>query len=192
MNKAVLLDRDGVINANNGDIVKPEQLALLPGVPEAIRKLNDADYKVYVVTNQPHIAKGFMTFQELEVLHDKIRATLAAVGARLDAFYVCPHHPKKGFPGEVPEMKIECDCRKPRPGLLLQAIKEHGLDPAQTWMVGDSKGDVLAGQRAGVRTIYLAAGGGAQSKEEKELADVVPDLIVADLPTAVERILTSS
>jgi D-glycero-D-manno-heptose 1,7-bisphosphate phosphatase len=190
MKKAVFLDRDGVINSTDGNApFTVDKFFIMDGVPEAIKKLNNANYLVIVVTNQPDIAKGFMTFKDLEEMHEKLKRALDAAGAHVDAIYVCPHHPEKGFDGEVPELKIKCDCRKPKPGLLLQAMKEHGIDPKQSWMVGDSKTDIAAGQAAGVRTIRVTCSEGAKSKEELALGEVYPDLTVFDLKEAVEKII---
>jgi histidinol-phosphate phosphatase family protein len=188
MKKAIFLDRDGVINENNPKIDSPEKFVMLAGVPEAIKRLNDAGYLVIIATNQPEIAKGFYGFAELENVHSHMRAILENKGARVDAIYACPHHPDKGFPGEVPELKVKCDCRKPEPGMLLRAMADNCIDPKQSWMIGDSKSDIIAGQRAGLKTILLTAGGGSGSRQEKEL-DCSPDLEAADLKSAVGLIL---
>lgn len=111
--------------------------------------LNDHGYLVIVVTNQPVIARGEVSIEELEEIHNKMETLLGEKGAYVDAVYYCPHHPDKGFEGERPEYKIECDCRKPKPGMLLKAAEEYHIDLAQSWMVGDSKNDVEAGKAAG-------------------------------------------
>jgi len=189
MRKAIFIDRDGVINENVGDLVKPEQLKFLPGASEAIKNINASEYLAIIITNQPHIAKGFCTFEDMDKIHARMKDLLHERGARVDAIYVCPHHPKKGFEGEVPELKIACDCRKPKPGLILQAIKEHNIDPAKSWMIGDSKSDVVAGQGAGVKTIFVITGGGSGATHEDSLQDVKPDFVKKDLGEAVELIL---
>lgn len=189
MKKAVFLDRDGVINQNVKDLTKPEQFVLIKGIPEAIKKLNDNGYLIIIVTNQPIIAKGFCTFEEMDKIHEKMKKLLATKGAFIDAIYTCPHHPEKGFSGEVPELKIICECRKPKPGLLLKAIKEHNIDRKKSWAIGDSKIDTAAGKAAGIKTIFLTSGGSSGSREERELVNVKPDKVFYDLKEAVDYII---
>jgi len=190
MNKAIFLDRDGVINDNVNNLVEPSQFKMLPGASEAIKKINDSGYLVVLITNQPVIAKGFCTFEGMNKIHEKMNDFLAEKGARLDKVYICPHHPKKGFPGEVPELKIDCDCRKPKSGLFLKAIKELDIDAVQSWSIGDSHGDTEAAKKVGIKTIFLTSGGGAGSKQEKELGYVKSDYVKYDLLEAVEFILS--
>jgi histidinol-phosphate phosphatase family protein len=187
MKKAVFLDRDGVINENGPKIDSPEKFVMIAGSPEAIKRLNEAGYLVIIATNQPEIAKGFFGFVELENVHKHMKALLEAKGAHIDSIYVCPHHPEKGFPGEVAELKVKCDCRKPEPGMILRAITDNGIDPSQSWMIGDSKSDIIAGQKAGLKTIFLTAGGSSGSKQEKEL-ECIPDFEAPSLREAVEII----
>lgn len=153
--KAVFLDRDGTINKKNGFITKPEQFELLPGVAEAIKKINKSGYLAVVVTNQPVIARGDATFEELAEIHRKMETELGKEGAFLDGIYYCPHHTDKGFSGERPEYKCDCDCRKPKPGLLLKAAKDFNIDLAQSYMAGDSENDIKAGQNAGCKKSVL-------------------------------------
>lgn len=153
--KAVFLDRDGVINKYVGFLTNIDQFELNDGVTEAIKKINSKGYLAIVVTNQPVIARGEVTFDELEEIHNKMETLLGLDGAYLDAVYYCPHHPHKGYEGEVPELKIECECRKPRPGMLLQAAKDFNIDLSKSWMVGDGENDILAGMNAGCRTGYI-------------------------------------
>lgn len=149
--KAVFLDRDGTINKENGFITKPEQFELISGVQEAIKEINKSGYLAIVVTNQPVIARGDATFEELEEIHNKMETELGKSGAYLDAIYYCPHHTDKGFPGERIEYKCGCGCRKPKPGLLLKAAKDFNIDLSQSFMIGDSENDVLAGKNAGCK-----------------------------------------
>lgn len=151
--KAVFLDRDGTINKYVGFLTKPEQFELIEGAAEAIRKINKSGYLTIVVTNQPVIARGDCTWEELKLIHDKMETELGKEGAFVDAIYVCPHHPDKGFEGERPEYKFDCNCRKPKPGLLLQAAKDFNIDLSQSIMIGDSDRDVKAGEAAGCKTI---------------------------------------
>ncbi len=159
MNRAVFLDRDGVINAALYDPVegKPdspyrlEDLRLLPGVARAVRAINEMGFLAIVVSNQPGVAKGKCDYAFLEAVNAEIAARLAGEGARLDATYYCLHHPDA-----VDEsLRVECDCRKPQPGLLLRAAQELSIDLAGSFMVGDSLGDVEAGLAAGCRTILV-------------------------------------
>ena len=125
--KAIFLDRDGTINKMVGFITKPEQFELLPGVAKAIKAINKSGYLAIVITNQPVIARGDCTFEQLQTIHNKMETELGKEGAFVDAIYVCPHHTDKGFSGERPEYKCDCDCRKPKPGLLLQAAKDFNI-----------------------------------------------------------------
>lgn len=149
--KAVFLDRDGTINKYVGFLTKPEQFELIDGAAEAIRKINKSGYLAIVVTNQPVIARGECTWEELQQIHDKMETELGKEGAFVDAIYICPHHPDKGFEGERSEYKFDCDCRKPKPGLLLQAAKDFNIDLSQSIMIGDSERDVEAGNNAGIK-----------------------------------------
>ncbi len=156
--KAVFLDRDGTVNRYVGFLRHIDDFALLPGAAEAIRRINEAGYLAIVVTNQPVIARGEVTERELETIHNKMETLLGAEGAYLDAIYYCPHHPDRGFPGEIPELKIPCGCRKPKPGLLLRAAEDWNIDLGRSWMVGDGENDVLAGRAAGCKTALLGRG----------------------------------
>lgn len=135
--KAIFLDRDGTINKYVGFLTKPEQFELLPGVAEAIKMINKSGYLAIVVTNQPVIARGDCTWDELQHIHNKMETELGKDGAFLDAIYICPHHKDKGFEGERPEYKFDCECRKPKPGLLLQAAKVFNIDLSKSIMIGD-------------------------------------------------------
>ena len=153
--RAVFLDRDGTINKYIGFLRKPEDLELLPGAAEAIKRINDSGYLAIVVTNQPVIARGEVTVEQLDEIHNKLETLLGQKGAYVDAIYYCPHHPDKGFPGEVPELKIDCDCRKPKPGMLLKAAEDFNIDLTQSWMIGDDERDMEAGRAAGCRTVQV-------------------------------------
>lgn len=153
--KAVFLDRDGTINKYVGFLRNIDQFELIDGISEAIKKINQSGYLAIVVSNQPVIARGEVTLEELQQIHNKMETLLGRDGAYLDAIYYCPHHPDKGFEGERPEYKIECECRKPKPGMLLQAAADYNIDLSQSWMVGDSLNDMKAGQAAGCRLVYL-------------------------------------
>lgn len=147
--RAVFLDRDGTINIYKGFITKPEDLELIPGIAETIRKINESGYLAIVVTNQPVIARGECTLEELDVIHQKLETLLGQEGAYIDDLFYCPHHPDKGFEGERIEYKIDCDCRKPKPGLLYQAAEKYNISLEDSYLVGDDERDIEAGQRAG-------------------------------------------
>lgn len=150
--KAIFLDRDGTINKLVGFLRNIEDFELLPNVPEAIRRINSSGYLAIVVTNQPVIARGEVSVSELEEIHNKMETLLGNEGAYLDAIYYCPHHPHKGFDGEIAELKIDCECRKPKPGMLLRAANDFNIDLSHSWMIGDSENDILAGKSAGCKT----------------------------------------
>ena len=156
--KAVFLDRDGTINKYVGFLRNIDEFELIDGAADAIRKINASDYLAIVATNQPVIARGEISFEELETIHNKMETLLGKEGAYLDAIYFCPHHPHKGYEGERPELKIDCGCRKPKPGMLLKAARDFNIDLQQSWMIGDSESDVNAGQCTGCRTALIGEG----------------------------------
>ena len=149
--KAIFLDRDGTINKYVGFLRQIDDFELIEGVSEAIKLINQSGYLAIVVTNQPVIARGEVSWEELNEIHKKMATLLGKDGAYIDGIYICPHHPDKGFEGERPEYKIDCDCRKPKPGLLLQAAKDFNIDLKESYMIGDSHRDVEAGENAGVK-----------------------------------------
>lgn len=172
MNRAAFLDRDGVINRKAPEgkyVTRWEEVEILPGVAEAIALLNGAGFRVIVVSNQRCVAKGLITIADLEILHDRMRRVVATAGATIDAIYYCPHE------------NDSCRCRKPKPGMLLDAAREHHIDLHASWMIGDSKADVEAGRTAGCKTALIAANG--------ESAWPEPDLAAASLLDAVRQIL---
>ena len=156
--KAIFLDRDGTINKYVGFLRNIDDFELVDGVAEAIRKINESGYLAVVVTNQPVVARGEVSFEELEEIHNKMETLLGKEGAYLDAIYYCPHHPHKGYEGERPELKIDCDCRKPKPGMLLKAAADFNIDLSRSWMVGDGENDIKAGINAGCKTVLLSNG----------------------------------
>jgi D,D-heptose 1,7-bisphosphate phosphatase len=153
--KAIFLDRDGTINIYKGFLTKSEDFKLIPGVADAIKKINQSGYLCIVVSNQPVIARGECSFEELQAIHNRMETLLGEGGAFVDAIYYCPHHPDKGFEGELPDYKFDCDCRKPKPGLLLKAAKEWNIDLSQSIMIGDSERDIKAGMNAGCKETIL-------------------------------------
>lgn len=155
--KAVFLDRDGTINKYVGFMRDIESFELIDGVADAIKEINKSGYLAIVVTNQPVIARGEVTYEELNLIHNKMETLLGNEGAYLDAIYYCPHHPHSGYEGEIPELKYDCDCRKPKPGMLLKAAKDYNIDLSQSYMVGDSENDVEAGNAAGCKSVLLGS-----------------------------------
>jgi histidinol-phosphate phosphatase family protein len=185
LRSAVFLDRDGTINREVTHLSSPDQLELLPGTATAIRRLNRSGKLAVVVTNQPVVARGDVSFAGLDRIHARLESQLGTGGAFIDGLYICPHHPDKGFPGEVAELKGPCSCRKPEPGLIDEACRDLSIGRQDSWMVGDTTSDVEAGRRAGVRTVLLRTGhAGADAKHA-----VRPDYIAPDLADAVEWIL---
>ncbi len=147
MTRAAFLDRDGVINhkvAEPGYVTRWEQMQIIPGVAEAIWLLNRAGFRVILVTNQRCVAKGQLRIQDLEANHEKLRAALAMSGAIVDAFYYCPH-----------DISPPCSCRKPAPGMLLQAARDHDIDLKSSWMIGDSASDIVVGRKVGCKTAHV-------------------------------------
>lgn len=166
---AVFFDRDGTLTAGTGLITTPDQLELLPGAAEAVRSVNRAGWLAVLVTNQPVVARGECSDAALRVIHNKLETQLGREGAYLDKIYYCPHHPDSGYPGERAELKIECTCRKPKPGMIEQAAAELGVDLAHSWMVGDSTMDILTAHNAGINSVLIATGnGGADQRYQAE------------------------
>ena len=153
--KAIFLDRDGTINKYVGFLRKEEEFELIDGVAEAIKKINQSGYLAVVVTNQPVIARGEVTFKGLEKIHNKMETLLGMKGAYLDGIYFCPHHPHSGYEGEVKKLKMDCDCRKPKPGMFLKAAEDLNIDLSQSYMIGDGENDIGAGKAAGCKTVLL-------------------------------------
>lgn len=153
--KAIFLDRDGTINKYVGFLRNIDDFELIDGVAEAIRQINESGYLAIVVTNQPVIARGEVSWEELNEIHKKMATLLGKEGAYVDGIYICPHHPDKGFEGERPEYKIDCNCRKPKPGLLFKAAEDFNIDLSQSYMIGDSVRDVEAGNNAGCKKSIL-------------------------------------
>lgn len=183
--KAIFLDRDGVINVLKGFVRREEELELLPGVVEALRLVNSSEYLAIVVSNQPVIARGETTPEELQTIFNKMKTLLGREGAYVDDVFYCPHHPDRGFPGERPEYKISCSCRKPQPGMLEAAAEAYHIDLAQSWMIGDSTTDIECGKRGGCRTALVKTGMGGTDRK----FPVKPELVAEDLLDAVGHIL---
>lgn len=184
---AIFLDRDGTINEEVSYISRPEQLKLIPGAGKAIRTLRNAGYRIAVITNQPIIARGDCTPEDLLHVHDYMEMELSREGAFIDGIYYCPHHPHKGFAGERTELKIDCDCRKPGDGMVRQAQRELNIDLSASWLIGDRTGDVQTAYKCGVRSILLRTGIGGRDKRY----DATPDYVFDDLLSAARFIVQS-
>lgn len=153
--KAIFLDRDGTINKYVGFLRNIDDFELIGGVSNAIKRINSSGYLAIVVTNQPVIARGEVTVEELNEIHNKMETLLGLDGAYVDGIYYCPHHPHKGYEGEIPELKIDCECRKPKAGMLFKAAKDFNINLSQSWMIGDGENDVLCGINGGCKTAII-------------------------------------
>ena len=180
---AVFLDRDGVLNKEVNLLSRVEQMELLPRVAEAVRMLNTSDYLGIVVTNQPVVARNLCTLEGLDAIHKRLETRLGEQHAWLDAIEFCPHHPDAGYPGENPEFKIECDCRKPKTGMIERSSERFNIDLDRSWIIGDSARDIECGQRAGVQTIGVRTGYGCQD------AVCQPDYMFDDLYDALDFVV---
>lgn len=189
MNRAVFIDRDGTISEEVGYVNHPSRFRLLPGSAGAVRLLNENGWLAILVTNQAGVARGYFAEEMIEQVHDRLNADLEREGARLDAIYYCPHHPTVG---EAP-YRSDCDCRKPKPGLILRAVSEFDIDLAQSWMIGDRFGDVQLAQNAGVNSAFVMTGyGRGEWEHQRSSWTVEPDLVAEDLLAAVQRIIEGS
>lgn len=174
--KAIFLDRDGTINKYVGFLTDIEKFELLSRVTDAIKLINSKGYLAIVVTNQPVIARGEVTVDELNEIHNKMETLLGREGAYIDAIYYCPHHPDSGFDGEIKELKFDCECRKPKPGMIFKAKADFNIDLSKSWMIGDSKSDILCGNSAFCHTAYIGND------------DIDSDIKAKDLFDAIEKI----
>lgn len=168
MKRFVLVDRDGTVNVERHYLSDPDQLELYPGVGKALKRLQDAGFGIAVVTNQSGIARGYFDLARLEQIHDRLRALLAADGVQLDGIYLCPHGPDD-----------DCACRKPLPGMVEQAVAEHGFDPARAVMIGDKEVDVEMGRAVGATTFLVRTGHGHKYVDGTKADHVVDDLAAA-------------
>jgi len=169
---AIFLDRDGVVTKEVDLLHNPTQLELIDGVPEAIQYINTKGYLVIIVTNQPVIARNLCSIEELNYIHKKLETLLGKNHAYIDAIYYCPHHPDGGYPEERKEYKIVCDCRKPNPGMLLNAAKDWNIDLANSYMIGDRESDIQTGENAGVKQSVLI-----ECNQPKALLNLIQNLI---------------
>ncbi|WP_341631996.1 HAD-IIIA family hydrolase [Sphingomonas agri] len=184
---AIFVDRDGVINEERDGVHAPGEVTLIEGAAKAIRSFNEAGIPVICVTNQPDLAKGMMSWDDLRAVTGEIDNQLASeAGAYLDDILICPHHPERGWPGEVAELKVECDCRKPRDGLLQEASRMHNIDLKRSWLIGDRYCDIAAAVAAGSRSILVSTG---HAGNDRARYSVEPDEYAANIGDAAELIL---
>jgi len=180
---AVFMDRDGCLTEEVGYVNHPSRIRLLPRSAEAVRRLNQAGIAAVMVTNQAGVARGYFSEDTLHAANERMRGELDAGGARLDGLYVCMHHPREG----QPPYRANCDCRKPRPGLLTRAASELGLDLRASVMVGDKLSDVAAGQSVGAAGVLVLTGYGRGEWELRPPAhEIEPDHVAVDLLDAVD------
>ncbi len=187
MDKIVFLDRDGTINEEVAYLHRPEDLKILPTVPQAIRLLREAGFKIVVVTNQAGIARGYYTVEDMENLHQHLNRCLEKDGAAVDRFYYCPHHPEHG----IGQYKKACRCRKPGTGMFEMAGQEYSIDKSRSFMVGDKRIDVEAGHNYGVRSILVGTGYGKQELDKNRMEGKEPfyDFYAETLMDAAEFIV---
>lgn len=178
--RAIFLDRDGTINREVGIINDIERFELLPGVCDAIRRINRSGYLAIVITNQSVIARGDLSYEGLEEIHHKMETLLGEEGAYLDGLYYCPHHPHSGYEGERKELKIDCECRKPKPGMLYAAAERFHIALENSWMIGDGERDIIAGKAAGCKTVLLGRQNFGQDISADTLLGAVREILRID------------
>jgi len=184
--RAVFIDRDGTISEEVGYVNHPTRYRVFPYAAEAVKLLNEAGWLAVLVTNQAGVARGYFAEEMIGAVHDILRRELERGGARLDAVYYCPHHPSVG----EPPYRLDCDCRKPKPGLIRRAAEELDIDLSASWMVGDRYSDTELARNAGVRAAFVLSGYGRGEWEHQRTAwRHTPDLVAADLCAAVRKIL---
>ena len=177
--KAIFLDRDGTINKYVGFLRNIDDFELLPDVVQTIKLIHQNNYLAIVITNQPVIARGEVTYKELDEIHNKMETLLGMEGAYLDGIYFCPHHPDSGFDGEIKELKFDCECRKPKPGMIFKAANDFNIDLTKSWFIGDGDNDIECGINANIKTC-LINNKGSKAK---------PNIICDNLLDAVNKII---
>lgn len=184
--RAIFLDRDGTINKLNNDIYRSANFQLFPFASRAIKKINESEFLAVVITNQPAVAKGFCSMDDIAEVHKKMETNLGEAGAKLDGIHFCPHHPDKGFEGENPKYKIKCSCRKPEIGMIKKAEKDFNIDLRHSYFIGDSYRDILCGRKAGMTTIGVKTGRGCKD------GAIRPDYLKKNILEAVNFIINKN
>jgi D-glycero-D-manno-heptose 1,7-bisphosphate phosphatase len=185
---AIFIDRDGTINEDIGYLSSLDELIIYPWAAEAIRLINESEFKAVIVTNQSGIARGLYTEETLAAIHERMMSELAREHARIDAIYYCPHHPKIGDG----HYRKACECRKPNSGMLLQAAREHGIDLARSYVIGDKASDINLATGAGARGVLVLTGYGRETLANRERRPCQPAIIADNLLEAVKLILDRS
>jgi D-glycero-D-manno-heptose 1,7-bisphosphate phosphatase len=186
MQKAVFMDRDGTLSEEVGYINHPSRFQLFPYAAEAVRRLKENNWLAIVVTNQAGVARGYFSENLITRVHEKMREDLEKENARLDAIYYCAHHPTAG----EPPYRADCDCRKPRPGLILRAATELDVDLEQSWMIGDRYSDIELARNAGIRSAFVLSGyGRGEWEHQRDFWQYQPDLVSENLLEAVDAIV---
>ena len=185
---AIFIDRDGTINVDSGYVSAPDELVIYPYVAEAVRLINESGFKAIVITNQSGIARRMYSEETLGAIHDRMREELARGGAHIDAIYYCPHHPRVGDE----RYRKTCDCRKPGTGMLVRAAREHGIDLARSYVIGDKASDINLATNAGARGVLVMTGYGRETLASQDRWPCEPAIIADDLLDGVKRILDIS
>jgi D-glycero-D-manno-heptose 1,7-bisphosphate phosphatase len=186
MRRAVFIDRDGTISEEVGYINHPSRFRVFPYSAAAIKLLNDNGWLAIVVTNQAGVARGYFAEDMIQTIHETLKQEMAATDARIDAIYYCAHHPSVGDP----PYRVDCDCRKPKPGLIRRAADEFDIDLAESWMVGDRYSDIELARNAGVNSAFVMSGyGRGEWEHQRQSWNHQPDLIANHLLEAVKRII---
>ena len=180
--RAVFLDRDGTINEEIGYLFDPERVCLIHGAAEALVRLREAGFRLIVVSNQSGVARGLFTEDDLHKVNHRLASLLEADGAKVDAYYFCPHHPRHG------EMR-ECECRKPKTGMAVSASREFGIDLSLSYFVGDKATDIELGKNAGGKTVLVLTGFGNEEQSLLQEKGIAPDMVSASLPEAADWII---
>lgn len=175
--RAIFMDRDGTINRYLGFINRAEQIELIEGAAAAIKLINQSPYLAIVVSNQPVIARGECTFEEMKRIHNRLQMLLGFEHAYVDDIIFCPHHPDKGFPNEIPKLKYDCDCRKPKPGMIFEMARRYNIDLKNSYMIGDSFRDIEAGNAAGCQSIYIGKDSMIDCRNAKDLLEAVRSIV---------------
>lgn len=183
---AIFIDRDGTINKEVNHLSNHEKFELIEGAGQAISNINSKGILSIVITNQPVIARGDLTEPELKIIHNKMDTLLGKQGAYIDRLYYCPHHPDSGFEGEIKSLKFDCDCRKPKIGMFIQAKNDLNINLEKSWVVGDSASDILAAEKAGMKSVLVLTGHAGKDGNY----NISPDYIARDLKEAVQLILS--